>query len=55
MDVNKLNTYACIKATAISNPVINITINIGNVLKYANVPPAVNIVQQKPDKIANNK
>jgi hypothetical protein len=34
---------------------MKITIKIGKVLSKANNPPAVNIVQQKPERIANKR
>ena len=55
IEVNILNTYAWISATAISNIVINTTTNIGNILNTESIPPAVNIVHVNPDNIANNK
>ena len=55
IDVNVVNTKACINATAISNIVIKTTTKNGNTLTIEIIPPAVNIVHVNPLKIANNK
>ena len=53
MQTKIVNTYACKKAIAISNPVISSIINVGNTNNKEVKPKEPNIIQENSDKIFN--